>query len=159
MVQDLLDELDSSKPKELQRLLLCMLSYKLGLRDQDARNLFWNEVIRLTDRRFGVHFSYDKSAHDKGVWKRIPHAATCELHGDTCRHERFISRPGTGRGAEHCVGCLMEEWRQHENNAERVKAGKNVFVSECHDMQYPMEPLEQCQILREVAGRLAFEVS
>lgn len=160
MVNDLLDTLDASQFYDLQRLVIFLLSLKLGLRDGETCHLDWNEIIRYKDRRFGVHFSLDKSVQDKGVWKILSHESHCELYGDSSSHAWYKERHGRGRGSEHCLACLVEEFRQRAENRERVLAGKYVFVSEKWHVRtgdvvdYPLETGEQCFMLRDCADRV-----
>ena len=119
-----------------------MLSLKLGMRDQEVRWLDWNTLVALRSGKFGLHLTLQKGLQDSGEWKCLDREVHCPLAGQG-RPGAFIPRHGQGWGSSHCCACLVEEFRSHPANAQRVADDGYAFSLLCSKGQIPLQRRRQ----------------
>lgn len=100
-----------------------------------------------------MHFTLQKGIHDRGEFKGMDHEVYCELHGKRAGG-LWVNRPGKGNGAAHCCVCLINQFKAHPQNAQRVADASYVFSSPYARKQMPLMPREQCMLLREYMARV-----
>ena len=111
------DELNESIYLDHAKLTMMATAAQAGNRDMETRLFDWAD-IRLTSEDGGIYLNYavQKTRCEQGDWRSHEHSIWCELRG--CNGG--VSRPGKGRGCEHCVACLWYTFSMREENKVNI---------------------------------------